>query len=320
MTALTHRMLDTNGIRLHVAEQGSGPLVLLLHGFPESWYSWRHQLQALADAGYHAVAPDLRGYGDSDKPEAITAYDQFELAADVSGLISALGETRAVVVGHDWGAPVAWHTSLLHPQQVRAVVGLSVPHGGRGRPEPLARMRSAFEGMFFYMLYFQAEGVAEAELEADVRTSLRKFYLAASGEAPPRSAFSAHAPATKLFDTLFDDGRIPSFMTSADLDYYTAQFEKSGFRGPINFYRNMDRTWERTACLQGAKVAQPALFIAGSSDPVLVFAAKQLERMPQLVPLLRETLLIPGCGHWVQQERPAETNRALLDFLRDLPA
>ncbi|HEX4351249.1 MAG TPA: alpha/beta hydrolase [Polyangiales bacterium] len=320
MSATQHRTIETNGIRLHVAEQGQGPLVLLLHGFPESWYSWRHQLSALADAGYHAVAPDLRGYGDSDKPHAVEAYDQVELAADVAGLITALGEKQAVVVGHDWGAPVAWNSALLHPDRVRAVVGMSVPYGGRGKHPPLARFRELFKDVFFYMIYFQDEGVAERELEADVRTSLRKFYLSASGDARTGGAFAAHPKSAKVLDTLFDDGRVPSFLNEQDLDYFTSQFEKSGFRGPINFYRNFDRTWERTASLADAKISQPALFIAGKNDPVLVFSAAQLERRPQLAPQLRGTLLFDGAGHWIQQERVAETNRALLDFLRDLPA
>ncbi|HEY2733759.1 MAG TPA: alpha/beta hydrolase, partial [Polyangiales bacterium] len=266
MSATTHRTIETNGIRLHIAEQGKGPLVLLLHGFPESWYSWRHQLPALADAGYHAVAPDLRGYGDSDKPHEIEAYDTVELAADIAGLISALGERSAVVVGHDWGAPVAWHSALLHPDRVRAVVGMSVPHAARSKHPPLARLRELFKDVFFYMIYFQDEGVAERELEADVRASLRKFYLSAEGEVRTGRAFATHPKSAKLLDTLFDDGRSPSCMTEQDLDYFTSQFEKSGFRGPLNFYRNFDRNWERTAPLQDAKITQPALFIAGKLD------------------------------------------------------
>ncbi|HEX7477568.1 MAG TPA: alpha/beta hydrolase [Polyangiales bacterium] len=320
MSALSHRSVTTNGVRLHIAEQGQGPLVVLLHGFPESWYSWRHQLGPLAAAGYHVVAPDLRGFGDSDKPQAVSAYDQVELAADVAGLIDALGEQRAVVVGHDWGAPAAWHSALLYPDKVRGVVGLSVPYGGRTSSPPLPRLRELFKEVFFYMLYFQGEGVAEAELEADVRTSLRKFYLAISGDAPQGEAFAIHPKTAKLFDTLYDDGRIPAFLDERDLDYYTQQFQRSGFRGPLNLYRNFDRTWERTAALQGAKFTQPVLFIGGESDPVVLLGARQLERLPQLAPLYRGACILPGCGHWTQQERPAETTQALLDFLRELPA
>lgn len=315
MTQLLHRRIATNGIHLHVAEQGEGPLVLLLHGFPESWYSYRHQLSALSAAGYRAVAPDLRGFGDSDRPHAISAYDQVELAADIAGLIDAYGNEPAVVVGHDWGAPVAWHSALLHPDKVRAVVGMSVPYGGRSAQAPLPRMRELFKGIFFYMLYFQDEGVAEAELEADVRESLRRFYLSVSGDAPKDAAFQLHPPTARLLETLYDDGRVPSFLSEADLDFYTAQFQRSGFRGPLNLYRNFDRTWQRLADVPSFTLSQPALFIGGERDPVVALSAKQLARMPELVPNLRRTLLVPDAGHWIQQERPDLTNQALLEFL-----
>jgi pimeloyl-ACP methyl ester carboxylesterase len=263
------------------------------------------------------VAPDLRGFGDSDRPQAVEAYDQVELAADVAALIDALGERSAVVVGHDWGAPVAWHTALLHPERVRAVVGMSVPYAGRPAASPLARMRELFKDIFFYMLYFQAEGVAEAELEADVPAALRKLYFALSGDAPDGAIKLAPADSAFL-PTLYDDGRLPSCLDADDLAIYVRQFQKSGFRGPLNLYRNFDRSWQRTAQLAGARVEQPALFVAGARDPVIAFSAKQLERMPAAVPNLRGTLLLPGAGHWVQQERPRETNAALLAFLSSL--
>jgi pimeloyl-ACP methyl ester carboxylesterase len=315
---ITHRFVQTNGVRLHVAEQGEGPLVVLCHGFPESWYSWRHQLPALAAAGYRAVALDMRGYGDSDKPHAVEAYDQVELAADIAGLIDALGEREAVVVGHDWGAPTAWHSALLYPNKVRAVVGMSVPFAGRPPGSPLARMRQTFKDIFFYMLYFQAEGAAEAELEADIETSLRIIYLALSGDPPLSETVKLAPPDSAFLPTLFDDGRVPSFLTPADLAVFVAQFRKSGFRGPLNYYRNFDRTFERTAALAGAKIQQPALFLAGDRDPVILFSKTQLERMPGAIPNLRGPVLFPGAGHWVQQERAQATNEALLGFLRSL--
>ncbi len=317
---IQHRILQTRHLRMHVAEQGQGPLVLLLHGFPESWYSWRHQLTALAAAGYRAVAPDQRGYGDTDKPEAIEAYDVVTLADDVAALIDALGERQAVVIGHDWGAPVAWHAALLHPERVRAVVGMSVPYAGRPPGSPLARLQQTVADAFFYVLYFQEPGVAEAELQADVRRSLRTFYFSGSGDAPAGSAFSPHAKTAKLLDTMRDPAQLPAWLTEADLDYYTTRFERGGFRGPLNWYRNFDRSWQRTEALAGKKVEQPALFIAGERDPVIAWSQRQLERMPQAVPRLRETVLLPGCGHWVQQERPAEVNAALLAFLGQLGA
>ncbi len=316
--AMLHRTLEVEGLRLHLAEQGEGPLVLLLHGFPESWYSWRHQLPALAEAGFRAVAPDQRGYADSDAPEAPESYDVVQLAQDAASLLDALGETRAVVVGHDWGAQVAWQMALLHPQRVRAVVGMSVPHGGRSSSAPLPRLRKAYADAFFYMLYFQQPGVAEAELEADVRRSLRMFYYSGSGEAPAGSAFSARPKSAKLLDTMLDTDTLPAWLSAADLDYYTAQFEHSGFRGPLCWYRNLNRNWERTAALAGKRVEQPALFIAGERDPVLGWSTRALERMAEQVPGLREQLLLPGCGHWVQQERAHEVNAALLRFLGQL--
>jgi pimeloyl-ACP methyl ester carboxylesterase len=313
-----HRTLETRRLRLHVAEQGQGPLVLLLHGFPESWYSWRHQLPVLARAGYHVVAPDQRGYGSSDRPQAIDAYDQVTLVEDMVGLLDTLGEEQAIVVGHDWGAPVAWNMALLHPERVRAVVGMSVPHAGRPPSSPLARFKELFKNTFFYMLYFQEPGVAEAELEADVRRSLRMFYYSASGDAKPGSAFSPRDKSAKLLDTMADTETLPAWLTEADLDYFTAQFEQSGFRGPLNWYRNFDRTWERTAEIADKKIEQPALFIAGDRDPVLAWSRRQLERLPEIAPKLRASILLPGCGHWVQQERPAEVNSALLSFLEQL--
>ncbi len=319
MSAISHRSVQTNGVRLHIAEQGQGPLVVMVHGFPESWYSWRHQMEPLARAGYHAVAVDLRGFGDSERPQAVAAYDQVELAADLAGLVDALGEQSAVIVGHDWGAPVVWHTALLHPHKVRAVVGMSAPYAGRSSVSPLSRMRELFKDIFFYMLYFQTEGVAEAELEADVRTSLRKFFLSISGDVPEGAGFKAHPKTAKLFDTLYDDGRMPSFLSEADLDYYTEQYTRSGFRGPLNLYRNFDRTWERLGTQSDFKLTQPALFLGGDRDPVVLFNKRLLERMPELVPQLRPIKLFPGCGHWTQQERPLETNQALLEFLRGLP-
>jgi pimeloyl-ACP methyl ester carboxylesterase len=316
--SMRSRTIETQGIDLEVWEQGEGPLVLLLHGFPESAHSWRHQMAALAAAGYHAVAPNQRGYAHSDRPEAIEAYDLVTLAGDAVGVLDAFGAEQAVVVGHDWGAPVAWHTALLHPERVRGVVGLSVPHGGRASSPPLARLQSTFKDVFFYILYFQEPGVAEAELEADVRKSLRSFYYSASGDAPERTGFSPHPKTSKLLDTMVDSEKLPAWLSEADLDRYTQEFQHSGFRGPLNWYRNFDRTWERTAALAGKKIEQPALFIAGERDPVLAWSKGSLDRMRGVCPNLRESLILPGVGHWVQQERPAPVNAALLRFLAQL--
>jgi len=322
MSAPALRRVATNGIELEIREQGAGPLVLLLHGFPESGHSFRHQMPALAAAGFRAVAPNQRGYGRSDRPDAIDAYDQVTLAADVAGLIDALGERQAILVGHDWGAAVAWNAALLHPDRVRAVAAMSVPYGGRTPIPPLAILRSLYEGRFFYMLYFQTPGVAEAELGADLRRMLRMMLYSASGDAPEEGAGAAFrgasgAPAG-LLETLVDPARLPAWLTEADLDSYTADFVASGLRGPLNWYRNLDRTWELTAALAGAEVRQPALFIAGDRDPVYGWTRGQLARMSSLVPGLKGPIVLSGCGHWMQQERPDEVNQILLEFLRDL--
>ena len=314
-----HRIVETNGIRMHIAEHGAGPLVLLCHGWPESWYSWRHQLRALGEAGYHAVAPDQRGYGSTDRPEAIDQYTLLHLVGDLVGLLDALGESTAIVAGHDWGAPVAWHAALLRPDRFRAVVALSVPHRVRGRARPTTVMPQTPDAVF-YQLYFQKPGVAEAELEHDVRASIRRLLYSISGDAPPGARLGLVPRRGGLLSAAVDPDPLPGWLTEADVDVYTREFERTGFRGGLNWYRNIDRNWELLAPFSGARVTVPALFIAGDRDPVLSFPGSQaaLDGMATLVPNLRKTLILEGCGHWTQQERPAEVNTAMLEFLRSL--
>jgi pimeloyl-ACP methyl ester carboxylesterase len=320
MTEIRHRTVETNGIRMHVAEAGTGPLVVLCHGFPESWYSWRHQLPALAAAGYHVVAPDQRGYGTTDAPEAIDAYTQFHLVGDIVGLVHALGEKSAVIVGHDWGAPVAWNAALWRPDIFRAVAALSVPWSDRATIAPTAGMKALFGDNFFYILYFQTPGVAEHELHHDVRVSMRRFLFAASGNAPDRGApFANPPPKTAFFlEQMPDCGdALPPWLTAADLDFFTAEFTRRGFRGGLNWYRNMDRTWALSAAFQGRKIEQPALFVSGDRD--LIRANPGYESaMRAVVPNLRPVVLLPGIGHWTQQEAPGAVNDALIGFLRAL--
>lgn len=310
---VSERRIATNGIELNVAEQGEGPLVLLLHGFPESWYSWRHQFAPLADAGYHVAAPDMRGYGKSDRPHAIDAYNQVEVVNDVVGLIPALGYERAVVIGHDWGAPTAWGSALHHPDRVSAVGALSVPFTPRPPAPPLDTLREVFKGQFFYQLYFQEPGVAEAEFERDVRTALAKFLVMGAGETD-LTTLPEKGPDDDLLSDLPVPERLPGWLTEQDLDFYTAEFSRSGFRGPLNYYRNHNLTWELTA---GAPetVSQPAMFVAGERDGVIMMAAEALQALPERVPDLRINRLIPDIGHWTQQEAPEAVNAALLEFL-----
>jgi pimeloyl-ACP methyl ester carboxylesterase len=316
---VVHRVVETNGIRLHIAEQGSGPLVILCHGFPESWYSWRHQLPALANAGFHAVAPDMRGYGRTDRPAAIEQYTILHLVGDVIGLMDALGVETAVVVGHDWGAPVAWNTALMRPDRVRGVVGLSVPYLPRGPRSPLVDLRAAL-GEDFYMVYFQEPGVAETELERDPRGTLRRLLYSASGDAPLREGQAVGRAAGGVLAHSIDPETLPAWLGEADLDVYAADFERSGFGGGLNWYRNLDRNWELTAPWHGARVAPPALFIRGDRDLVLAFPgfAAIIAGLQTVVPNLRRTLVLPGCGHWTQQERPSQVTDAILEFLRSL--
>jgi pimeloyl-ACP methyl ester carboxylesterase len=318
MADITHRTVRTNGIHLHLAEAGEGPLVLLLHGWPESWYSWRHQLRALADAGYHAVAPDVRGYGRSDKPEAIDAYSMKHLLADFTGLLDALGERTAVVVGHDWGAAMAWNCAALHPDRFRAVVGMSVPHLGRTPMPPTQLFKHMFGARWFYILYFQEPGVAEAELEADIPRTMRTTLAGVPGFDTTSDIVRARKQGDGFLTGLDTPRTLPAWLTEDDLAYFVKELEGSGFRGGLNRYRNMDRDWEELPELATARIEQPALFITGEKDPASAMAP--LDLMKPLVPHLQEVRVIPGAGHWVQQERPAEVNAALLDFLRKLPA
>lgn len=318
MTDITHRTVQTNGIHLHLSEAGEGPLVLLLHGWPESWYSWRHQLTALAAAGYHAVAPDVRGYGRSDKPRAIEAYSMKNLLADCTGLLDALGEQTAVVVGHDWGAAMAWNSAALHPDRYRAVVGMSVPHLGRTPMPPTQLFKHLFGEKWFYILYFQEPGVAEAELEADLPRTMRTLLAGVAGFDTMAEAVRARKKGDGFLSGLDTPGTLPDWLTEDDLAYFVKELQGSGFRGGLNRYRNMDRDWEEMPELATLRIEQPALYLIGEKDPARALAP--VDVMKPLVPRLEEVLVIPDAGHWVQQERAAEVNAALLAFLKKLPA
>ena len=314
---ISHRTIATNLIEMHIAEAGpaDGPLVVLCHGFPESWYSWRHQLPALAAAGYHAVAPDQRGYGGTTAPEDIASYTQFQLVGDIVGLVQALGAETAVIAGHDWGAPVAWNAALWRPDIFRAVIGLSVPASARQPWPPTAGMKNYFGDRFYYILYFQTPGVAEHELQKDVRRSLRMLLYSASGDAP---GGGKQLPKTASFlDQMTDPKELPPWLKEEDLDYFTAEFERTGFRGGLNWYRNLDSTWTLSAPFQGKRIEQPALFITGDKDLTRGNANYETQ-MRAIVPNLREVVTFPGIGHWTQQENPQGTNDAMLEFLGSL--
>jgi pimeloyl-ACP methyl ester carboxylesterase len=320
MNAITHRTVDTNGIRMHVAEQGTGPLVVLCHGFPESWYSWRHQLVALAEAGFHAVAPDMRGYGRTDAPQDIESYTLLHLVGDMVGLVDALGADSAVIAGHDWGAPVAWHSALLRPDRFRAVIGLSVPFRPRGSAKPSSVMPQTDDAIF-YQLYFQTPGVAEAELQRDVAATMRRLAYTGSGDAPRRASNMGMVPRGGGFlDHTIDPPSLPEWLSAADIAFYAEEFGRTGFRGGLNWYRNIDRNWDLLAPYAGARVRVPALYVAGDRDLVVNFPGMDqlIPNLSKFVPDLRRTIMLPGCGHWTQQERPREVNAAMLEFLKGL--
>jgi pimeloyl-ACP methyl ester carboxylesterase len=324
-TGVTHRVVETNGIHLHIAEQGEGPVVVLCHGFPESWYSWRHQLAALSAAGFRVIAPDMRGYGQSDRPDAIEQYTLLHLVGDMVGLLDALGIEQAVVAGHDWGAPVAWHCALIRPDRFRGVVGLSFPFRPRPAVPPTSVMPRRDDAIF-YQLYFQSPGVAEAELQRDIRDTIVKVLYSASGDAPRYSAGGPSAEAAMVpreggfLSRLIAPAALPSWLIEADIDFYAAEFKRSGFRGGLNWYRNIDRNWELLGPFAGMKITVPALYIAGDRDLVVAFKNmdKAVANLETHVPQLRNTIMLPGCGHWTQQERPAEVNDALIEFLHSL--
>jgi pimeloyl-ACP methyl ester carboxylesterase len=320
MAELEHLTIPVEHIRLHTVSAGAGPLVVMIHGFPESWYSWRHQLPALAEAGYRAVAIDVRGYGRSSAPAAIEDYAMVRLVGDVIGLIDALGEDRAVVVGHDWGAPVAWNTALLKPERIRAVAGLSVPYNPRGSVAPLTAMRALGGSEQFYIEYFQTPGVAEAEIEADVGAWLRDFYFTISGEARMDVPTCGLVPPGHRMRDRFqlpDEGQM-AWMTPADLAFYTEEFERTGLTGGLNRYRNVDRDWADLAAWTRAPIPVPALFIGGDRDGPTLMGRGAIERFGATLPRLWRSEILAGCGHWTQQERPNEVNELLLAFLRSL--
>ncbi|ORV72397.1 alpha/beta fold hydrolase [Mycobacterium gastri] len=316
MAPSTERLVDTNGVQLRVIEAGDrgAPAVILAHGFPELAYSWRHQVPALADAGYHVLAPDQRGYGGSSRPEAIEAYDIHQLTADLVGLLDDVGAERAVWVGHDWGAVVVWNAPLLHPDRVAAVAALSVPPLPRAQVPPTQAFSQTFGENFFYILYFQQPGVADAELDGDPARTMRRMIGGLRPPADQSAALRMLAPGPEGFiDRLPEPDGLPDWISQDELDHYISEFTRTGFTGGLNWYRNFDRNWETTAELADAKISVPSLFIAGTADPVLSFT--RTDRASELITGPYREVLIDGAGHWLQQQRPDEVNAILLEFL-----
>ena len=312
---------DFGGIELAVIDAGpvDGPVVVLAHGFPESSHSWRHQIEPLAAAGYRVLVPDQRGYGFSSAPRDVAAYRSDHLGNDLLALLDDVGADDALFVGHDWGALLCWDLARYHPERVRGLVNVSVPY----TPWPIAPtelFRATHGDRFFYMLYFQTVGPPEAEFEADVRESMRRWIWVGSAEGyrtPPSIGDAVPAEGNGFFDAVLAHGAlpqgIPAWLTEADLDRYTEQFEASGFFGPISWYRNLDADWELTRDLPAPSM--PTAFIGGDKDMVIAHRMEYVDSMQTTLPDYRGATIIADAGHWTQQERPAEFNAALLDAL-----
>ncbi|HLW71457.1 MAG TPA: alpha/beta hydrolase [Candidatus Binataceae bacterium] len=316
MAEIAHRFVTTNGIKMHYAEAGSGPHVLLCHGAPESWYSWRHQLLALAEAGFHAIAPDMRGYGQTAQPKEVEAYDIFQLTGDLVGLANALGGDPVVIVGHDWGAWITQFAALFRPDLFPAVGLLSVPFLPRLSISPSAWEQEKYPGKIFYQQIFRSPGM-EKRMEADVYGTIVNALYSASGEPPVEERWKfAMDPKDMASIGLAPTPKKPTFVTDADIEFLVGEFKRSGFAGCLNYYRNVDRNWALTPFLDGAKLRQPALFIAGDRDGVLGFWGEEVNAMERHVPNLKRKVILPGIGHWTQQESPDAVNRALIEFLR----
>jgi len=310
--ALGHRFVDANGIRMHVAEAGAGFPVVLLHGWPELWYSWRHQLGALAAAGFHVIAPDMRGYGETDAPADPAQYRTAVISGDIVGLLDALELERAVIVGHDWGGYHLWQFGLRHPERCAKLVGLNTPYAPPGPVPPTQALRERFGENGYYMLWHQVPGRSEAELEADLRGNLAKIFKGADHVTDLWTMATLGGEGRSLLASVSPDG---CFLTEEELDVYVRAFQRTGTRGSFNWYRALDLNWEDARRIADPTIRIPSLMITAENDPILRPALA--EPMSRWIPGLR-TELIRRCSHWTQQERPDEVNRLLLEFLGEL--
>jgi pimeloyl-ACP methyl ester carboxylesterase len=321
------QILESNGIKIRAAVEGDGPLIIMVHGCPESWYSWRHQISVIANAGYKVAAIDVRGYGGSDKPHPIAAYTLKNISADIMGVIGALGYDDAILFGHDWGGPIVHNTALLNESKITAVAGLSVPYFPRGDLSTIELFKAIYEGKFFYQLYFQEEGVAEQEFEADIRKYLESTYFSIDGRGMKEQFENPLNAMEKSVDSKYLDGVVefdnyPDWITKEEMDYYIGEFEGSGMRGPLNRYRAQEIDFEDFVEFKDQKLKQPAAFITGSLDPVNFFVGSGYKDSMDLKNQIQDRYenllaveLVDGVGHWVQEEKPTEVNEFLLNFL-----
>jgi len=320
LSNLKEKYFNLNNINIYAKEIGEGPLVIMVHGWPESWYSWRYQLKPIADLGYKVLAIDVRGYGQSSKPYEVEKYDMLSLVGDIINIINKENVENAILIGHDWGAPICWSTAALHPDKIKAVIGLSVPHARRGSISNIELWRQIYKDNFFYQTYFQAEGVAEKELEKDIGSSLRKIYYWISAEGHDAKVRTNFDKNSELLDGLIDPDPFPDWLTSHDLDFYINEFKNSGFRGPINRYRNQDRDWEKIPELSTLQIEVPSFFIGGGKDSVRKFLKgyDMYENPGKNCTNFYGKLIIEEAGHWVQQEAPQKTTDGIISFLKKI--
>ncbi len=314
--------VPTNDIKLRCFESGNstGQLVILVHGWPESWYSWRHQIELLEKLGFLVVAPDVRGYGGSYKPTRLSDYSMENLIKDTVGIIDFYQRDSSILIGHDWGAPIVWNTAAIYPDRVTAVVGLSVPYYPRGKVSSLDLWKSIYKDRFFYQLYFQEPGKAEKELDKDIRLSLLKIYYSGSGDAPNDMFSSKKSPLADMLSDIPSPNQLPNWLTKTDLDYYTSQFIEHGFGPSLNRYRCQTKDWQELTQLTNAKIDVPSCFIAGEKDRVLKFVPNVdlIEHMRPWMTDLRICKILKNIGHWVQQESPEVVNSHIKEFMLHL--
>lgn len=316
---VSFRHITTPDARLRVAIAGSGPLIIMVHGFPECWYSWRHQIKPLVNAGYQVALPDVRGYGGSDSPAAVEDYSMQALTTDMAAIASSISpNNKAVIVGHDWGAPVAWNSALLYEDIFLAVAGLSVPHVPPADINAIDLFRRLFtdKGLFHYMVYFQEPGIAEAELEADVARSIRLFYTVLAADAGPKAWPTNKAADQQLFDGIAEPQLPRPWLSYDDIAYYTSQFERSGFSGPLNRYRNFQRDSVFLQSMGKTTIQQPSLYVHGDKDMVNhMYPDGPVAAITPYVSDNHQSITLPNCGHWTQQEQPDKVNHLLIDWL-----
>ncbi|SPA16026.1 putative enzyme, alpha/beta hydrolase catalytic domain [Cupriavidus taiwanensis] len=317
--AFNHCFAEVNGVRMHYVDEGEGPLVILLHGFPYLWYMWRRQIPALVNAGYRVVVPDQRGFGQSDRPDGIEAYDISQAVGDMVGLMRDLGETSAVIVGHDLGAWVAQAAAMLRPDLFRALAMLNTPIPPRGKVKPSVGWQAMAKGKGFHYLYFQQVGKPDRELSADTRTTLRSMFYSVSGSAAAAERWRVLFDSNEgILSSVSDPKEFPEWLSARALDYYVDEYTRTGFTGALNYYRCRDRNWEITAFLDGAVVRQPSMFIGGAADPSLELVRNQYDQLDAYLPGLRKKVLLPGVGHSAPEESVEQVNALLLEFLGQL--